>query len=328
MSIEENYKLVDGQLVKIRDSAEIWHGNTKLTDDEIKEVLIDTQDLNKEYGITLDNVASILKNYEIIDGQLVKIRDSAEIWFHGAELTARELKDIVEKYSNVEGSQKDIVTTQYEMIDGIKVYTSYQDDLFASTEKTAGATKDVGDEAKKVEETFSDLAKHEMSLEAEKFKSDLELIEIKAQTAGEVIKTSLEWEAKLDIAALESDAKIVEAVFGSIADSVQSSAEAAASMFDSLAGASDLTGSEFYTLAKLLEDQMTVQDKLADSQIKLTNAQAELLEAQADSIRTDGVKINVTIQGNTAGWLSGLTESLLEEIFVQAEIEGFQCFGV
>ncbi len=78
----------------------------------------------------------------------------------------------------------------------------------------------------------------------------------------------------------------------------------------------------------IIEDQMEVQSKLADSQIRLTDAQASLLELQADSIRRDGMKINVTIQGDTTGWLTGLMDSLINEIFIKAESEGFQCFGV
>jgi len=253
----------------------------------------ETEKLANEYGITAEKLESIKEHFELVDGYLLKVSDTTSVWRNDTNLTNQEIANILE-----------------------------------GTEKLEASTEGVADAAKKTAEELSDLAKQELTLETEKFKSDLKILEIDAEASHDLIKTSLEWEAKLEIASLESDARIVEAIFGSIADSVQSSADAASSMFDSLAGASDLTGSEFYTLSKLLEDQMEVQKDLADSQIKLTNAQAELLEAQAQSIRTDGVNINVTIQGNTAGWLSGLTQDLLTEIFVQAEIEGFQCFGV
>ncbi|KKN11007.1 hypothetical protein LCGC14_1030810 [marine sediment metagenome] len=297
LTVEETERLMEnlGQDVDVMTNLKLpeWAQGMEDIFDLTKINREETEKLANEYGITADNVKSIRDNYELVEGYLIKIGDEAEIWHEGTKLQNWEIKEILEE-----------------------------------TQKLETSTEGVADAAKKTAEELSDLAKQELTLETEKFKSDLKLIEIDVEASHDLIKTKLEWEAQLEIASLESDAKIVEAIFGSIADSVQSSADAASSMFDSLAGASDLTGSEFYTLSKLLEDQMEVQKDLADSQIKLTNAQAVLLEAQADSIRTDGVKINVTIQGNTAGWLSGLTESLLEEIFVQAEIEGFQCFGV
>lgn len=299
-------------------------------------------EVTKEAGLTVKKISELGNEWDYVDGKIVKAKGSVEELNLTEEESKRLVKVLKEEYVKVvdeienkiipaqdkhKSSIDETAVAQYQIIGGVKTYTSYQDEAFDAVDKTNVKTKELVVSTKEVEKEVSELSKHELTLETAKFKSELKVIEIEAKATGDIAKAALEWEAKLNIAKFESSARKVEAIFGGIATSVQSTAEASASMFEAFAGATG-TGSKIYTMEKLLKEQLAIQKIVATSQALLTNAQAELLLAQAQSIRTDGVKIDVNIQGNTAGWLNGLMESLMKEIFIQAEIEGFQCFGV
>jgi TP901 family phage tail tape measure protein len=180
--------------------------------------------------------------------------------------------------------------------------------------------------AKDTDEALSDLEKHQLSLEAAQFEADLEMAQLLVKNAHEKALAELEWEAKLEIADLEANAEIVTAAFDAIGESVSSTAEAAADMFEALAG---FTGSEFerFQLEKFLQQQLDIEQDLAESQIALNDAQIENIKKRTELLdRGDALyNIGVSIEGDVTGWLNGLLTELLQEIMIKATQEEFYC---
>ena len=295
-----------------------------------KKVKTETVGIKNELNLTDDNIKSIVSNYRLVGGEAVKVGTEIKGGLLPAQYEMIDgVKVVLNYWDDVQGSQKDIVGIQGEMVDGVKTYASYGDELFNSTKKVKDETKELAVVTGVLGKRLKGLSKNEITLETAKFKSELKIIEIDAKASHELVQTAMEYEGKIDLERIKADAVKVKAIFGGIADSVQAAADASASMFSSLMGGmTDLGTLDKWFMQDVLKDQMKVQSDLAGAQTKLVTAQANLLQAQVASITKDGVKVNVTIQGNTAGWLAGLTESLLTEIFMQAEVEGFQCFGV
>ena len=117
-----------------------------------------------------------------------------------------------------------------------------------------------------------------------------------------------------------------------IGASVQATAETTASMFGgllTLIGEGDLFPSEIERLYMLVERQLSVQESLAAAQVELTREQAENMRLQNERIRRGdpALQVQVTVEGDTEGWLSGLMESLFKEIMVKASSEAFSFIG-
>jgi len=143
-----------------------------------------------------------------------------------------------------------------------------------------------------------------------------------------LVKANLEWTAKIEIAQLEADAKKAVAAFETIGASVQATAEATASMFGGLIGALSEGGIGSYTrdrLFALVERQLAVQEGLAAAQVELTHEQSENMRLQNERIRRGdpAMQIQVSVEGDTEGWLAGLMESLFNEIMLKAASESF-----
>lgn len=189
---------------------------------------------------------------------------------------------------------------------------------------------DSGKEVKSVTEQIgtdiSKMSNEEVKIFTAKFQADLKMTELQTKQTHELVKANLEWQAKLDIAQLEADAKKAVAAFETIGASVQATAEATASMFTSLVGGiENIDWYQYQELVGLIERQLTVQESLADAQIRLTNEQAEYMRLQNERLKRGepAMQVQVTVEGDTEGWLAGLMESLFNEIFVKAKAEGF-----
>ena len=299
------------------------------TDDVLKNMVKSSsaiyqmgQTSKKSIEETAVSVTKLRDNWESVDASLVKIDGGIAKIDEGSGKLVDNWKYVGDSVKAVTDEASGLEYQVTVLEDGTRKFTSGLKDA-------ADGAKVVGTEIAKVGAKLTDIQKHTLGLETEQFKSDLRLVELETKQAGELIKTTLAWTAKLDIAQVQASAIKVKAIFESIGASVVAAAEATATMFSSLADIDSTMGSiDKGILQDTMKEQMSVQRDLADTQIRLTNAQSTLLELQADSIRKDGMKIEVTIAGDTTGWLTGLMNSLLNEIFIKAESEGFQCFGV
>ena len=59
----------------------------------------------------------------------------------------------------------------------------------------------------------------------------------------------------------------------------------------------------------------------------LIDSNRELTQAIRDFSFPERFNFNVNVQSNGEEWLRGLTQSLIEQIFVEAKAEQFQVFG-
>jgi len=150
-------------------------------------------------------------------------------------------------------------------------------------------------------------------IDIEKFKNDadkLKAFEIKAKldtdmakieadkfkTQAELIQSSVEWKAKLDIAEVEANAEIIASTFDSIQTGMETTASLMSDLFKSLTSTND-----FYDkilIEKAINQQLELQKKEFDLQERMTNEQIKLLEAKRKALESgEGFKIEVKADG-------------------------------
>ena len=121
---------------------------------------------------------------------------------------------------------------------------------------------------------------------------EYKLERLKGQLA--LMQTSVEWQAKLDIAEVEANAQIIAAAFDSISAGLQSSADIITSAIDAISGA-DLSYTQSVLMENLIREEMrnrekelAMQEKLIDMQIKYMQAKIRALDAGEALIQIDG----------------------------------------
>ena len=146
-------------------------------------------------------------------------------------------------------------------------------------------TKGVDDAKKKIEEIPTE-KQIEIQLQGE---IDKEIAAIQAK--AEVMQSAFEWEAKLDIAEVEAQAKIIEDAYNSINTSITSTADLMGQAlgaidsddFSAKWAAQDILRDE----AKLREKSFELQERLTNEQIKYMAAKTEALERGESVITID-----------------------------------------
>lgn len=127
-----------------------------------------------------------------------------------------------------------------------------------------------------------------------------------------VINTQIEWGAKIDIAQIEADADQAIAAFDSIGDSVVSVTDVVGSMFSDITSLTSST--HFYELFEVMKDEMSIQEKLVDAQIKLIEAQVR---------KMDSGEAIFTISGeNMSDAAMGFMYSIMDQIKIQNHADG------
>jgi TP901 family phage tail tape measure protein len=281
--------------------------------ENVKEI----EEASRDLGAAFDDPLAALKEMKDLSSAETDLLISMAI---EAGATAGEIYEATGRFVEINEQTKEWADK----------YAGVKADVEATTEESkelADAQARVAEEGIKAALSLEDLAKHELKLETMQFEHDLDMMKLWAEQTHEVVMANIEWSAKLDIAQVEANAKVMVAAFESIGESVQAAADAAASMFSSLM---DFEGSmsDKWMYQDILKDQMEIQRDLADSQIDLTDAQADLVREQTDALRSgEKVPIEVSIQGDVEGWLSGLIQSMFEEIMLKAEVEAFHVFG-
>lgn len=149
---------------------------------------------------------------------------------------------------------------------------------------------------------------------------DVEIAHIKSQ--AETLQTAVEWSAKLNIADVEAGAAVTKQAFSSIGDSVVAVSESTASMFGSLLGGwDDLTTGDKWQFTDMIEDELDVQKKLADSQIELNSAQAEYMSSKAEALSRGDALITINSSGLEPS-LQMIMWEILEKVQIRASKAG------
>ena len=137
-------------------------------------------------------------------------------------------------------------------------------------------------------------------------------------TQAETVQTAMEWTAKVDIAQAAAAAEEIKAAFEAATGSVDSTAEAAASMFsDLISNMTELSTSDKWYMQDVLEDQMELERDALDNQIKLTEAQIKLMEAKAKAMDDGEALIQIDGTGLSPA-LNMVMWEIIEEVQVRA----------
>lgn len=252
------------------------------------------------------------KGTETVDALSHALTDSANaaLSWGGAEALSKQLDDWGI-------SQKGWIKEN-----GAWINVKYKAELEAkSLAKTQAELDSLGTEIKigmeeearlKVEEELKALT------EAKKIEFDLQVEKIKAQ--ADIITTSLEWEAKLDIAQVEAATEDLKTVFNSADNSISSTGAAISNLF-SLFAEGELGFQETFQLESQLraeekrrQDAFELQKKLTEQQIKLNDLRMARLDRGDALITIDGAGLQPHLEGFM--W------EILEAIQIRATSEG------
>lgn len=232
----------------------------------------------------------------------VGILESSDMWTDNVAMAIADVKrgieGIDEKTQDATASTEDMADAQEETGSAIVQNEAYLDLMKGAAAETAGEMENIGTNAAKSKDEI---------------KSATEIMKEQIKVFGDITKTSIEWESKINIAELETQAKEVEAVMSGLSESFGAAADASASMFGDLTkamGDSDVDALEQWSLEDMMERQLDIQEKLVDAQT-----------AYVDSISSKGLDINIKAEGG-ADWLSGLLQSIFEGLKMKAMAEG------
>jgi TP901 family phage tail tape measure protein len=203
----------------------------------------------------------------------------ADLGLTAKELEAIELQFEQGSYDKFSQQFKEVSETEFEVVG----HYANGDEILMEIEESIPAEKKI-----EVKPTVSEQAK--MDLER-----DLANIEASAEN----LQTAMEWSAKVDIAEIEAAAKIGEAAFDNIGDSVVAVASGVADMFSALAGGMDgLSQSEKWKMFDILEDQQAAQEELINAQVALTKAQTEYMNLKNEKLESgETADINIDTTG-------------------------------
>jgi len=144
---------------------------------------------------------------------------------------------------------------------------------------------------------------------------DTKIEAIKAQ--AEIVQTSIEWTAKVDIAQAEAAAQQISAAFEAASSTVESTSQAASDMFGSLASnMGDMGTSDKWFMQDVLEDQMEMEQQALDMQKELNQAQIEYMGTKTEAIQSGDSQIKIDGTG-----LSPALEMVMWEILELVQVK-------
>jgi TP901 family phage tail tape measure protein len=146
---------------------------------------------------------------------------------------------------------------------------------------------------------------------------EIEVAKIKAQ--ADIVQSSIEWRAKLDIAQAEAAAEQIKAAFESIGTTINSTGDAITSLFSTFAGVDD--PSKSWEIERQIDEENKRRDAALEIQTRLTEQQIELLKARTRSL--DRGEAIITIDGaGLQPHLEAFMFEVLAAIQIRATAEG------
>jgi TP901 family phage tail tape measure protein len=280
---------------------------------KIAENLLKT--FNKIPGVPLDDA---VKDIEDLGDWLRSVGDDAE----GAK---DEVVDIHEAITGIPSDvallmQVDDKGTIKETEDGIDGLPEEKDtDVKVDDKGSAEKTKDkIEDKVPAEKEMEIKASLDEAELEAEtakieaiaetaqgyfQMKAEIDTTALESATEGlmsymdnqsEIMQSQIEWEAKLEIAQVEAEAKKVEAAFTSLNTVFESSADVIGSMAEAMPDVGPLAQLD---LRKGIERELDLREEALEQQKKLINAEVALMEARSSRMSSDEPLITVNGDG-------------------------------
>jgi hypothetical protein len=207
----------------------------------------------------------------------------------------------------VDENYEEVVKGVFAGIDDEKHIVYYAGPDSASVEKTKEELEKELPAEKRME-IHVELEKARMAEETERIKATLE-----------VLGTSIEWQAKLDIAEVEANAKKVEAIISGLSTTMESTGKVLGDLFDLWGNADSF--SEKWQIEKWVKEEMALRQEAHNKQMEIADAEMKLVEAKRDALRKGDSLI--TIQGDgLAPHLEAFMWEVLSAIQVRVNEEG------
>lgn len=131
---------------------------------------------------------------------------------------------------------------------------------------------------------------------------------------------NMEFAVDFKIAQMEADAKKVEAILSATSDTISSTAEAAASMFETLGGGG-LSFGDRWLARDAIEQQLQIQEQAANQQGQLIEAQVDQMRARTQALQSGDGLIKISSDGLEPA-LEMIMWQVLEKIQMRANAEG------
>ncbi|MBR2512762.1 MAG: phage tail tape measure protein [Halomonas sp.] len=131
---------------------------------------------------------------------------------------------------------------------------------------------------------------------------------------------NMEFAVDFKIAQMEADTKKVEAILNATSETISSTADAAASMFDTLGGGG-LNFGDRWLARDAIEQQLEIQQQAADQQEKLIDAQIKSLNARTQALQNGDGLIKIESDGLEPA-LEMIMWNVIEKVQLRANAEG------
>jgi TP901 family phage tail tape measure protein len=109
------------------------------------------------------------------------------------------------------------------------------------------------------------------------------------------IQTKIEWEAKLNIAEVEANAKKIEAIMESVGESASGAADVLSSIFGNISDLREIA--DRYTIRDWIDEQIEIQKEALEIQKKTADAEVALMEAKRRRLENGDALISVETEG-------------------------------
>lgn len=176
--------------------------------------------------------------------------------------------------------------------------------------KTQTDTGNLSDTTKKIEDAVP--AQKVIEIQAK-----IDETKIKEQSA--IIQKSIEWKAKIDIANIEASAKIIEATFDSIDNTITSTGDTLASLVGSIANVS--SGSRQLDIINLAKEEAQIRRETFEMQKEVTAAEIDAIRARTEAMQRGDAMIKIDGAG-LQPHLEAFMFEVLAAIQIRANAEG------
>jgi TP901 family phage tail tape measure protein len=158
----------------------------------------------------------------------------------------------------------------------------------------------------------------ELKIEMEKADLERDLANIKAN--AEVVQSSMEWKAKMDIAEIEANSAKVESIMSSVGESVSTAGDVLGDIFGNV---SDLKDAGFWNLdiKKWIEEQTDIQRRGLELQESMADVEKRYMEEKIKAMQRGEALIKIEGDG-LQPHLEAFMWEILEAIQVRVAEEG------
>ena len=254
--------------------------------------------LTLDTGNVLEVATGIVRD---IEGNIVSVPMDVEAVGRVADNTPEKIKEML--LNGATDAQLDYV-----------INPSLENLKAALKESGALVEQEVKEWLQPIEKMTADLKPLEL-IDVESSEKNIDEIKIKADE----MKTALEWTAKVNIAQAESAAKVLTSSFESGAEMVDSLSKSVTGLFGSFK--SDMRMDDRWLLEDAIRQQMDLEQKSVDSQLKKDESMTKWLDAKTEALNRGESLIKIEAPG-LQPQLEAFMWEILEAIQIRASEEG------